>query len=334
MKALLIFVKKLNIKRKGKDMSQNIVEKLREEAINNLFETRGFQAVWSTWKTKINTLAPKSTSTQMINLGDHLREIFYTTNTSSGRTQSDVSGGGANWEALVCWYLNLCSIGRRTVVIKHSKKLIPEPISNAITVNYGSFISNTESDLIAITFPDKPEYSTDKSLIDIKDVDGEKVIINNRGKMKYNLLEVLNALVARDFAEIEIHVIQCKTNWNDNAQIPMLWDMIYSAKTFKTGITIGRENYSINNARLFSYAFATVPTVKLEKLKSTSVAVQRVRNLSGGNYWGINSQSGVANSMKEMLSKNLASGSSDSHTTTLSGAIPNLSSDYKYFQML
>lgn len=314
-------------------MEQNIVEKLREEAIKSLFDTKGFQKAWPTWKKKIESLAPTPTPTQLINLGDYLREIFYTTNTSLERTQSDVSGGGANWEGLVCWYLNLCSIGRRTVVIKHSKKLLPEPISNAITVNYGSFVSNTESDLIAITFPDKPEYNMDKRLIDIVDVNGDKVRIKSSGKMKYNLFEVLNALTARDFAELEIHIVQCKTNWNDNAQIPMLWDMVYSAKTFKTGITIGRESYSINNVRLFSYAFATVPTVKLDKIKATSVAVSRVRSLSGGNYWGMKTDSGVASSMKEMLSRNLSSGYKDSHTKTLKEEIPKLKKAYDYFRI-
>ena len=314
-------------------MSQNIIEKLREEVINSLFTTKGFNKAWPTWKVAINKLASAPTPTQLLNLGDNLRDIFYTTNTSTARTQSVVSGGGANWEALVCWYLNLCCIRRRTVVIKHSKKLIPEPISNAITVNYGSFISNTESDLIGITFPDKAEYNIDKKMIDVVDENGDKVVIKSKGKMNYNLLEILNALVARDFAEIEIHIIQCKTNWNDNAQIPKLWDMIYSAKTFKTGITIGRESYSINNARLFSYAFATVPTVKVEILKPTSVAVSRVRNLSGGNYWGMKTVSGIASSMKEMLSRNLATGSKYSHTKTLADAIPKLTTDYAYFKL-
>lgn len=163
-------------------MSQNIVEKLREEAVNRLFATNGFNSVWSTWKEIIHQNAPSPTPRQIINLGDHLKEIFYSTNTSSGRTQSDVSGGGANWEALVCWYLNLCCIGRRTVVIKHHKSLIPTPVSNAITVNYGNFPSNTESDLIAITFPDKAEYSMDKDEIAINDENDVPVKLYNRNK--------------------------------------------------------------------------------------------------------------------------------------------------------
>ena len=92
-----------------------------------------------------------------INLGDHLAEIFKTTSQGT-RTQADVSGGGKLWEAIVCWYLNLCLIGTRTVVIKHKKDLIPEPIKEAISVKYGNFISNTKADLIAITFPNKEEY--------------------------------------------------------------------------------------------------------------------------------------------------------------------------------
>lgn len=228
----------------------------------------------------------------------------------------------------------MCSVGRRTVIIKHSKKLIPEPISNAITVNYSSFISNIESDLVAITFPDKVEYSMDKELIDIADKDGNKVVATIGNKKKYDFLQVLNALVARDFAEIEIHIIQCKTNWNDNAQIPMLWDMIYSAKMFKTGFSIGREGYSISDVRLFSYAFATVPTVNVDKIKPTSVAVQRVRNLSGGNYWGLQTKSGVASSVKEILERNLKTGGSENHLRTIKDVLSKMSKEYAYFNLM
>lgn len=319
-------------------MCQNIVEKLREESVKSLFDVKGFNDAWSKWKSKIDTLAPQKNAGQIFDLGDHLREIFYTTNTSKARTdktrsQSEVSGGGANWEALVCWYLNLCCIGRRTVVIKHKKDLIPDPVSNAITVNYGTFVSNTESDLIAITFPDKPEYIMDKDRVSVQGEDGNAIKIEHRGKMQYNLKAVLNALAARDFAETEIHIIQCKTNWNDNAQIPMLWDMIYSADKFKTNITIGREGYAIGNAKRFTYAFATVPTVNIEKLKSTSVSVLRVSNLSGGNYWGRKSATGIAGSMKEMLGRNLAGGAVDNHRATLKAELSKLSSEYAYFNI-
>lgn len=320
-------------------MSQNIIEYARELSVSKLFDTNGFSSVWSTWKGKINTdifnSAPP-TEHQIYSIGDNLRDIFSTTG-QPGRSQSDVSGGGANWEALVCWYLNLCLIGRRTFVIKHNRELIPEPVNKAITVNYGNFKSNTESDLIAITFPDKPEYNMDKDNININDTNGNPVVTHSR--QKYQFLPILNALVSRDFYDIEIHIIQCKTNWNDNAQIPMLWDAVYSADTFKNGISVGSDGYSIHDVKRFTYSFVTVPSNKLVKnkrqqYKNTSTAVLRVINLSGGNYWGLPSSAGVASSIKELIERNLRNGHSNGIIYTINNALPDLSTIYSYFKLL
>lgn len=314
-------------------MAQNIVEYLREQAIGKLFATTGFKNAWPIWQKEINRLASGRTERQLFDLGDSLRDIFYTTNTSSSRSQSDVSGGGANWEALVCWYLNLCLIGRRTVVIKHNTALIPPCVADAITVNYGTFASNTESDLIAITFPDNPEYTCDKGSIVINDQNGQLVPIYKTKRSKYNLLEVIGALCARDFNEIEIHIIQCKTNWNDNAQVPMLWDAVYSATNFRSGVSVGLNGYSITDISRFTYSFVTVPTVKLERIKKDSLCVLRVMFLSGGNYWGLPTKIGIANSIKEMLNRNLKSGSCSSHITTIKAALPLLNTTYGYFNL-
>ena len=314
-------------------MPQTIVEYLREQAVSNLFATAGFAGVWPTWKQVIHRFAPTMNEYQLYNLGDHLKDVFYSTNTGAGRTQSEVSGGGAVWEALVCWYLNLCSIGRRTVVIKHNRRLIPAPVSYAITVNYGTFPSNTESDLIAITFPDNEEYSIDKEDIQITDVDGRPVPIHRRQGSPYNLLPILNALCTRDFNDIEIHIIQCKTNWNDNAQIPMLWDAVYSASTFRNGITIGTEGFSITDVKRFTYSFVTVPTVRVDRITPSSLSVLRVQNLSGGNYWGLENQTGIANSVKQLLDRNLRTGHSDSHLRTIRASLPVLQTTYTYFQL-
>lgn len=314
-------------------MSQNIIEYLRELVINQLFTTKGFKSAWPTWKAEINKLAPSLTENQLFNLGDSLRDIFYTTNTSSKRSQSDVSKGGANWEALVCWYLNLCLIGRRTVVIKHSVKLIPPCVKDAITVNYGNFPSNTESDLIAITFPDKLDYYCDKDSISIKNIIGESVSTYKTKRSKFNSLEISDALCSRDFNDIEIHIIQCKTNWNDNAQIPMLWDAVYAATNFRSGVSVGLKGFSITDVKRFTYSFVTVPTVKREKIKKSSLSVLRVRGLSGGNYWGLPTEVGIASSVKEMLNRNLKTGSKDSHITTIKAIRPELKNTYSYFNL-
>lgn len=309
----------------------NVIEALRQESVTRLFGGTVFAQSFNSWKNTINDITPSKTSRQVIDLGDHLSEIFRTTGTA-GRGQGDVSGGGAAWESIVCWYLNFCSIGRRSVVIKHSRALIPEAISDAITVNYRNFVSNTESDLVAIIFPDKPEYRIEKELIQINDGNGRPVPLYTQGRNpKYNLSAILNALCHRDFNELEIHIIQCKTNWNDNAQIPMLWDMIYSATNFRNNVTVGRNGYSITNAAQFSYSFITVPTSRITSITANSTCVKRVSNISGGNYWGRPTQNNIASSLKEMLQRNLAHSHASNFLTTLQTELPRLNTDYGFF---
>ena len=312
-------------------MNVNIVETLREASISALFIPMGFSTSFPMWVEKVNELAGARTPRQIMDLGDHLAEIFAQTRTT-GRSQSEVSGGGAAWESLVCWYLNFCLIGRRTVVIKHNKTLIPSPISDAITVNYNSFASNTESDLVAITFPNSQNYAIDRERIAILDENGAQVPLTS-GR-QYNRKGVMNALCNRDFSNIEIHVIQCKTNWNDNAQIPMLWDMVYSANTFTQNITIGRNGYSIRDTRRFTYSFVTVPTSRMDGINPASTCVKRVNQISGGNYWGKPSVSAVASSVKEMLNRNLATGHESSHLVTLGAELHKLGDEYSYFRLL
>lgn len=191
--------------------------------------------------------------------------------------------------------------------------------------------------MIEITFPDKQEYSVDKDNIIINDINGNRVSTHN-GR-SYQFLPILNALVSRDFDEIEIHIIQCKTNWNDNAQIPMLWDAVYSANTFRNGISIGSDGYSIHDSKRFTYSFVTVPSNQLQKngrqlYKNTSTAVLRVINLSGGNYWGLPSSSGVASSVKELVERNLKNGHSSGILSTIRAALPDLNTIYNYFNLL
>lgn len=105
--------------------------------------------------------------------------------------------------------------------------LVPEPIRDAITVNFGSFSCNTESDITVIVFPDNINYNTEVE-----------------SSLKIN---ELNSLVSSNFNDFEIGIIQCKTNWNDNSQIPMLWDMIYSSGGFRgRNIKIGKNGFDIH----------------------------------------------------------------------------------------
>jgi len=310
--------------------NHNIPDYFRKVSTESLFTTQTMTQCWPIWKVKIKSiLGDNYNETDIINLGDYLSEIFQSTG-GDGRGQSQVSAGGTAWESLVCWYINLCSIGSRTVAIK-KMSLVPKPIQDAITVNYGNFACNTESDITVITFPNKKEFITDIEQLSIQN---NGIPIEPFIRDKFNT-EVSDYLCARDFDDLEIGIIQCKTNWNDNAQIPMLWDMIYSANGFRgRNITIGREGFNIHNANNFSYSFVTVPSNQRANYNSNSVAVKRVTNLSGGNYWGKPSEQHVARSLKEIFTNNFQAGYINNIRADIRENLPKLGNELSYFNLI
>lgn len=304
-------------------MYNTIPDYFRKLAIESLYQTATFQNCWNTWKPNINHLLGSNfDESSILNLGDHLSDIFQSTG-GAGRGQSEVSAGGTAWESLVCWYINICTAGSRVVGIK-KMSLVPKPIQDAITVNYGNFACNTESDITVITFPNLPEYNMDISQISVNDQNNNLIPPIIKGKLNPALI---NFLVTRDFSQIKIGIIQCKTNWNDNAQIPMLWDMIYSAGGFRDrNITIGRNSFNIQSCAEFTYSFVTVPSNRRAVYSSNSVAVKRVTNLSGGNYWGKSSVLNVAKSLKEIFTNNYQGGARTNLRDDLKMALPHFHS--------
>ena len=298
----------------------NLVNKLREISVRDILQTKTIHQVWPQWKQNINkTLNKKYSPTNVLNLGDSLADIFKKTS-QSGRSQSILKKGGVAWEGIVAWYLNLCLLGSRTVVIKMKKNLVPQPIRDAITVSYGSFASNSESDLLAITFPKRSEYTSD---------------LTEEQESGRGLRNLMDELADHHFSQYEVGIIQCKTNWNDNAQIPMLWDMVYHAKSFgERKITVGKNNYSINRLKKFTYSFVTVPTSKKDITGKNCTPVNRVYNISGGNYWGMPSENGISSSLKEIFNKNFSDGAQTSLREDLEGELPKLKTNYKYFELI
>jgi hypothetical protein len=311
-------------------MYNTIPDYYRREAVNSLFDTATLRNCWLIWKPEIHRLLGNNYSeTEILNLGDHLSDIFRTTGIA-GRTQGELSAGGTAWESLVCWYINLCLAGSRTVAIKKMSQ-VPSPIQHAITVNYGNFACNTESDITVITFPDSGYFNSDYSQLQVVREDGTMIEPLRKGRLN---IDLVNYLVAANFSAFEIGIIQCKTNWNDNSQIPMLWDMIYSAGGFRgRNITIGRNSFSIQSAKSFTYSFVTVPTNQKTKFKDAGVAVKRVTNLSGGNYWGQPTKQNIAKSVKEIFTNNFQSGARKTLRDDLKNSIPNFTGngDLSYF---
>lgn len=275
------------------------LEDYRQKVVADLFSTESFKTAWSIWETSImKSTSNLSDGQKVYDLGSKLSSIFQQT-TTAGRGQSTLSAAGNVWEGLVCWYLNVVFSGSRAIAIKQKKRLIPSCISDAATINYTNYQTNTESDLVVIVVPDDFQFPKNASV----------------EKLSQALSSVLN--------QVEFGVVQCKTNWNDNAQIPMLWDMIYRAKGFKDhNVSVGRNSHSIADMREFTYSFVSVPTQK-KPYKPTDMAVKRVRALSGGNFWGKPTQNGVALSLSEIFARNFKSAFDQPIQTSISNAIAN-----------
>lgn len=258
----------------------NSSDLFRLQVMRRVSSIRSFQDAWARWTSHGSPTRP-TTAQGILEIGDKLSEIFQT-DSRGNRTQSGVSAAGTVWECLVCWYLNLCFWGTDVVVVRPTQEVQPPAIRDALSVNIANSATNSESDLIAFSIP--WTLAPGGTLPEIE-------------------------IAIRQCAEqVDVGIIQCKTNWADNAQVPLLWDLIYRAARSGTSVrigaaTVGRNGIGPSTFRTFSYAFATVPT-QTKAIRSGSLPVVRVSGLSGGNYWGQATSQGVARSIREYMTSN------------------------------
>ena len=266
-----------------------LIDQLRRSVIEDLYKLKGVKPCWPVWRKVIGErIQDWQDPEQVLRLGEYLSNAFAETKVSGPKTQSEeqsaTSGGGAAWEALVCWYMNLCLIGTQAVVVK-KRSTVQGAITDAIAVKYGAHQVNSESDLMAITFPAEEPYS------------GQEM-----RTQKDCWTAISAALSKTGLKKTSLAVIQCKTNWNDNAQIPMLWNLVYQAESFRNSrVSVGVNNVAPQDFKTFRYAFVTVPTNKIGIYKSTSTAVIRLADLSGGHYWGRPTKNGVSAGLHEIF---------------------------------
>lgn len=260
------------------------IEEYRIKILKDLMKTKTMSTAWALWAPTVNSLTESLTNTDKVfDLGDHLSKIFLSTSTE-GRGQDVLSAAGHAWEGLVTLYLNMVLSGTNGVAMKQKKSLVPQCILDSTSINYHSDPTNTESDVVVVIFPDGFQFP-----------EGGYTI------------QTMSAAISPILNRFELGVVQCKTNWNDNSQIPMLWDLVYRSKGFEGNhISVGQNGHYFADLKKFTYAFVTVPTQKAP-FKPTDMAVKRVRNLSGGNYWGRETEKGIAFGVKQIFSANFRS---------------------------
>tara|TARA_Y100000590_G_scaffold469453_1_gene657096 strand:+ start:101 stop:976 length:876 start_codon:yes stop_codon:yes gene_type:complete len=243
--------------------------------LEQLCSVNSLKNSWPVWESKIKYLInEKQWGQSVFCIGDNLSDVFLSTK-DKGRSQSGVSGGGAAWECLVTWYLNLLFLNTNVIAVRQNKDFVPKCISDCLTVTISNTQTNTESDILVYSVPDHLEITGSK----ISDLDSH---------------------LSTRINKVDLVVLQCKTNWEDNAQIPMLWDMIYNSESRLTNVSVGVNGLNPQSLGKFKYGFVTVPTGKRgNQVKPGLLKVLRVKNLTGGNYWGKPSTKDVASSIKE-----------------------------------
>jgi hypothetical protein len=288
-------------------LAMNAIDEFRMKIMAKTASVNSFSKSWSIWQPTVDAMiSPQPTAEQVFNLGNYLSAIFQS-NEVSGRGQSAVSTGGTAWECLVVWYLNLVFFGTNVIAARRNISHIPEGILNALSVTIANHSTNSESDIIVFSIPDA-------------------------GNLKNLTLNEINELISSNQKQSELSVVQCKTNWNDNSQIPMLWDLIYNStgQNRVANVSVGINGVSPMSFKRFSYAFMTVPTQKESKpYKPNAVAVLRVKSLTGGNYWGKATTPSIASSINEYFGRNFGEAF---HGGVKSHIANQLSVDSRYYE--
>ena len=264
----------------------NLIEQMRSLSLRH---TMGRSAISNNWSTRknvfLNHLHGEITPSKLVNLGDHLSDAFRSQGIGD-RSQESLSGGGYVWSALISWYLNLCYLGTDAVALCGSS-FVPPAIKDAVSVNYNNTSVGSDLDVVLMAIPGLGDQPSERT----------RAAFNRK----------IDSFCKTHFNELGIVIIQCKTNWNDNAQVPMLWNLLFKQARRgiipENGYTFGRNNMNLRNFKSFSYAFATVPTSNKGPIgfDARKLPVLRVQGMTGGAYWGYPSKSSVCRSIKEFF---------------------------------
>ncbi len=265
-----------------------LIEQARAVVVRHVLSLPTFLGDWPIRRDLIRSsfVAPANpTRQELIRLGEQLAHIFQLVGQGQ-RTNADVAGGGAVWGALVAWYLNLCYAGTDAIAFCAGKHA-PAALKDAMSITYQNTSLRSDSDVLVLSLPglgNEPNQPTPTA-------------IHRR----------LAEVVGTSFQECGLVNIQCKTNWNDNAQIPMLWNLIFQQSRVgtnpPTGFLVGKNGFHIRNLAYFAYSFVTVPTTSggAHGFTPTGMPVRRVASLSGGAFWGHPTQQGICRSMGEFF---------------------------------
>jgi hypothetical protein len=279
------------------------LDELRLQALAGVCSKEKFKALWDAYyrpEAQKHLLAGgkpgSATGEKVWRLGEHLREVFKSNPATragsvGGEGQAMLATAGSAFESLLVWYLNLLLWGSEAIVngkVKDQLSTIPDTLRKITTVRMGNYTSNSETDLLAYSVP------------------ASAMAVPHGGFGRKEADELIRA----NLHETEVSILQAKTNWRDNAQIPMLWNWVYEDPNPVSGAyVVGVDGFSPLGLKRFTYGFVTVPTGGEDAVgkdaKPHHIHVRRVSRLGGGNYWLHATKDGVANCINQFPGSNL-----------------------------
>ena len=255
----------------------NLIEQLRKAAVEHTLLSFSKGDWWKLRREFFQSAFAKKENPsprELLLLGDHLSAAFQLDG-KNNRNQDGLANAGHLWSGLVLWYLNLCYAGTHAVAVR--APFIPGPIGDALRVTYNNVSLRSDMDILVLacrSLKELPEAATNEA-------------------MKTQVASHL----AHDFSRVGVVNVQTKTNWKDNAQIPMLWNLLFrlarTSHSSDESFVIGAGDYHMSNLGYFAYSFATVPTNSPQDLGPSSMPVLRVSVMTGGAFWGRPTKNGV-----------------------------------------
>ena len=247
----------------------------RIQVLEKDWNTPSFRDPWPLYREEIiRYLGTPITSDGVRRVGENLRQIILDVGKSSAasRDNAGVSRVGNIFECMIGWYLNLLFWGTPVVVSKGGS--FPKVLKDAVTVKIENKTTSKDPDLLAFAIPDHRHFTVDTPIDDW-------------------LLE--------NIRDVDVTIIQTKTTWNENAQIPMLWNWLYGLGSSPgMNIHIGNNGVGPEALKELRYAFVVMPTQKnLKTFKENGMPAKRVKALTGGNYWCTKKKEGVAQALHE-----------------------------------
>jgi hypothetical protein len=253
------------------------------QSLHRFTALKGAQALWQgSYAPEIKQLlGPSPQGQDVLRLGEHLSAIFR----SGASTPKGGPSASTAWEMLGVMYMNMVLHGTQFICATNVSANIPESIRRSMDLVVQGGRTNGGGGVVTFSVPESTRWD------------------------RTSHLKAMEQSIGNDPEQVQVAVVEFRTRFSDNAQIPMLWDWLYTLikpeDIIEQGYRVGSRGLSPMSFGNFSYSFVTVPTNTTAPVTADALPAVRLSTLSGGAYWGKPTLDGVAMSCAEFFTTSL-----------------------------